>query len=47
MPQRRPRLSPRAVKRPLSRYAYKSLQVDRRSYKATISIDILIPPTSP
>jgi hypothetical protein len=32
---------PRAVKRPLSRYAYKSLRVDRRTYKATISIDIL------
>jgi hypothetical protein len=41
MPARRLRLSPRAVKRPLSRYAYKSLRVDRRTYKATISIDIL------
>jgi len=41
MPTRRLRLSPRAVKRPLSRYAYKSLRVDRRTYKATISIDIL------
>lgn len=41
MPPRRLRLSPRAVKRPLSRYAYKSLRVDRRTYKATISIDIL------
>lgn len=41
MPARRLRLSPRAVKRPLSRYAYKSLRVDRRAYKATISIDIL------
>ncbi|MFF0142178.1 hypothetical protein ACFYRN_37725 [Streptomyces sp. NPDC005227] len=41
MTARRPRLSPRAVKRPLSRYAYKSLRVDRRTYKATISIDIL------
>ncbi|MFF4756671.1 transposase [Streptomyces sp. NPDC002514] len=39
MPARRPRLSPRAVKRPLSRYAYKSLRVDRRTYKAAISID--------
>ena len=35
MPDRRLRLSPRAVKRPLSRYAYKSLKIDRRSYKAT------------
>jgi Transposase DDE domain group 1 len=41
MPARRTRVSPRAVKRPLSRYAYKSLRVDRRTYKATISIDIL------
>ncbi|WTG54371.1 IS4 family transposase [Actinacidiphila glaucinigra] len=41
MPARRLRVSPRAVKRPLSRYAYKSLRVDRRTYKATISIDIL------
>jgi hypothetical protein len=42
MPARRLRTSPRAVKRPLSRYAYKSLRVDRRTYKATISIDILL-----
>ncbi|WP_281398183.1 transposase [Actinomadura alba] len=41
MPARRLRLSLRAVKRPLSRYAYKSLRVDRRTYKTTISIDIL------
>ena len=41
MPPRRLRVSPRAVKRPLSRYAYKSLRVNRRTYKATISIDIL------
>ena len=41
MPPRRLRVSPRAVKRPLSRYAYKSLRIDRRTYKATISIDIL------
>jgi hypothetical protein len=41
MPTRRLRVSPRAVKRPLSRYAYKSLRVDRRTYTATISIDIL------
>jgi hypothetical protein len=48
MPARRLRLSPRAVKRPLSRYAYKSLRVDRRTYKATISIDILLTaPNSP
>jgi hypothetical protein len=42
MPARRLRVSPRAVKRPMSRYAYKSLRVDRHTYKATISIDILL-----
>ena len=47
LPARRLRLSPRAVKRPLSRYAYKSLQVNRRTYQATISIDILTNPPSP
>lgn len=47
MPARRSRLSPRAVKRPLSRYAFKSSQVDRRTYQATISIDISAPPRSP
>jgi hypothetical protein len=47
LPARRLRVSPRAVKRPLSRYAYKSLRVDRRTYKATISIDILTIPLSP
>jgi hypothetical protein len=47
LPARRLRLSPRAIKRPLSRYAYKSLRVDRRTYKATISIDILTNPLSP
>jgi hypothetical protein len=47
LPARRLRASPRAVKRPLSRYAYKSLRVDRRTYKATISIHILTIPLSP
>jgi hypothetical protein len=47
MPARRLRVSPRAVKRPLSRYAYKSLRVERRTYNATISIDILTNPPSP
>lgn len=41
MPSRRLRISPRAVKRPLSRYAYKSLRIDRKSYQATLHIDIL------
>jgi hypothetical protein len=44
MPDRRLRVSPRAVKRPLSRYAYKSLKVDRRTYKATLTIGIISPP---
>jgi transposase IS4-like protein/DDE family transposase len=47
LPDRRLRVSPRAVKRPLSRYAYKSLRVDRRTYKATISINILTARLSP
>jgi hypothetical protein len=47
LPARRQRLSPRAVKRPLSRYAYKSLRIDRRTYKATISIDVLTPAQGP
>jgi hypothetical protein len=41
MPSRRLRISPRAVKRPMSRYAYKSLRVDRRTYKATLNIAII------
>jgi hypothetical protein len=47
MPTRRLRISPRAVKRPLSRYAYKSLKVDRHTYTATLSINILTPTISP
>lgn len=47
MPTRRLRVSPRAVKRPLSRYAYKSLRVDRHTYQATIEINILTPGDSP
>ncbi|WUQ01550.1 IS4 family transposase [Streptomyces sp. NBC_00247] len=47
MPARRLRVSPRAVKRPLSRYAYKSLRVDRHTHTATLNIKILTPtPTS-
>ncbi|MFJ9907435.1 transposase [Streptomyces sp. NPDC101152] len=45
MPARRLRLGPRAVKRPMSRYAYKSLRVDRHTYKATVSIDIVLTPS--
>jgi hypothetical protein len=47
LPARRLRVSPRAVKRPLSRYAYKSLRIDRRTYKATLSIDISTIPLRP
>jgi hypothetical protein len=47
MPARRLRVSPRAVKRPLSRYAYKSLKADRRTYKATLGFNILTPTISP
>jgi hypothetical protein len=41
LPARRLRVSPRTVKRPLSRYAYKSLRINRKTYKATLSINIL------
>jgi hypothetical protein len=34
-PARRLRLSPRAVKRPLSRYAYRSLRITKTSYRAS------------
>ncbi|MFE5827304.1 transposase [Streptomyces erythrochromogenes] len=47
LPARRLRLSPRAVKHPLSRYAYKSMKIDRRTYQATINIDILTASTNP
>jgi hypothetical protein len=41
LPARRLRVGPRAVKRPISKYAYQSLRINRASYKATLSIDIL------
>lgn len=41
LPARRLRVSPRTVKRPLSRYAYKGLRLSRKTYKATLSINIL------
>jgi hypothetical protein len=47
LPAQPERISPRAVKRPLSCYAYKSLRIDRRTYKATIAIEILTIPLSP
>ena len=44
LPNRRLRVSPRKVKRAISKYNAKG-HVDRTSYKATINIDILAPPT--
>jgi hypothetical protein len=44
LPARRLRASPRVVKRAISKYQARGPHIDRASYKATISIDILIPP---
>jgi hypothetical protein len=44
LPDRRLRTSPRIVKRAISKYQARGPGIDRTSYKATISIDILIPP---
>ena len=44
LPARRLRVSPRIVKRAISKYQARGPRIDRTSYKATISIDILIPP---
>jgi hypothetical protein len=43
MPARRPRVCPRVVKRAISKYQARGPEIDRTSYKATISIDILTP----
>lgn len=45
LPERRLRLSRRAVKRAISKYNGRGPNIDRTTYKATISIDILAPPT--
>lgn len=45
LPERRLRVSARAVKRAISKYNGRGPNIDRTSYKATISIDILAPPT--
>lgn len=45
LPERRLRISKRAVKRAISKYNARGPNIDRTSYKATISIDILAPPT--
>jgi hypothetical protein len=43
MPPRRLRVTPRVVKRPLSRYAPKQAKIDRTTYKATLAITICSP----
>lgn len=43
MPDRRLRINPRKVKRAISKYNTKG-SIDRTSYKATLTIDILAPP---
>jgi hypothetical protein len=46
LPARRLRVSPRIVKRAISKHQARGPRIDRASYKATISIDILTPPTT-
>jgi hypothetical protein len=46
MPDRRLRINPRKIKRAISKYNAKGT-IDRTSYKATLSIDILAPPLTP
>ncbi|MFL4905605.1 IS4 family transposase [Streptomyces sp. MMS24-I2-30] len=43
LPARRLRVSPRIVKRAISKYQARGPRIDRTSYKATTSIDILTP----
>jgi hypothetical protein len=44
LPARRLRVSPRIVKRAISKYQARGPNIDRSSYKATLGIDILAPP---
>ena len=44
LPDRRLRVSPRIVKRAISKYQARGPTINRTSYKATVSIDILSPP---
>jgi hypothetical protein len=44
LPARRLRVSPRIVKRAISKYQARGPNINRRSYKATLNINILIPP---
>jgi hypothetical protein len=44
MPERRLRVCPRIVKRAISKYQARGKDIDRRSYKATLNIDIIAAP---
>ena len=44
LPARRLRVSPRIVKRAISKYQARGPDIDRTSYKATVSIDVLVTP---
>ncbi len=44
LPDRRLRVTPRIVKRAISKYNARGPTINRRSYKATLNINILIPP---
>ena len=46
LPARRLRVSPRIVKRAISKYQARGPGIDRASYKATVGIDMLAPPQS-
>ena len=46
LPARRLRVSPRIVKRAISKYQARGPGIDRTSYKATLAIDILAPPAT-
>ncbi len=41
LPDRRPRVSPRIVKRAIAKYQARGPDINRRSYKATLDINIL------
>jgi hypothetical protein len=44
LPARRLRVSPRIVKRAISKYQARGPTINRRSYQATLNINILVPP---
>jgi Transposase DDE domain/Insertion element 4 transposase N-terminal len=47
MPSRRLRISPRVVKRAISKYNARGPAIDRTTYKATIAIEIIAAPLTP